>query len=146
MPILATSPRLKGLKLGREIIINFDFDTPGHPGSLSEAYSTGVFDVITEGTRKHFTPEEVACGRHRFRKLDELFQQYISLDEVQHACFNIFVRACESGLAEYKSTGVTAWGVQHEDHRVHRIAREWSDLIKKLHADPRCIAHEPGGT
>ena len=131
------------MKLSREIIINLDFDTPGHPGSLSEAYSTGVFDVITEGTRKHFRTEEAACARHCFLKLDELFQQYISLNEVHPGCFNIFVRACESGLAEYKSTGVTAWGVQHEDHRVHRIAREWSDLIKKLHADPRYIA-DPG--
>ncbi|MDR6856817.1 hypothetical protein [Variovorax guangxiensis] len=104
------------------------------------------FIVITEGTCKHFWPEEAACRRHCFRKLDELFQQYISLDEVQPACFNIFVRACESGLAEYQSTGVTAWGVQHEDHRVHRIAREWSELIKKLHADPRYIAGEPDGT
>ncbi|MDR6856820.1 hypothetical protein [Variovorax guangxiensis] len=132
--------------MGREIIINLDFDTPGHPGSLSEAYSTGVFDVITEGTRKHFRKEEEACARHCFFRLDEECQQYITLDEVHPACFNIFVRACEAGLAEYQTTGITAWGVQHEVTRVQGIAWEWSELIKKLRADPRYMAAARGKT
>ena len=57
-----------------------------------------------------------------------------------------FARACEAALAEYQSTRITAWGVQHEGARVQGIAWEWSELIKKLHADPRYMAGDPGDT
>lgn len=123
--------------MGRAIIITLDFDTPGNPGSLSAAYATGVFEIITEAVRKHFAPGNAECLRDCFRRLDEEFQEYITLDEVSADCFNLFVQACEAGLAEYESTGMTAWGVQHEPVRVRGIAWEWSELIKKLHADPR---------
>ena len=132
--------------MARTIIINLDLETPGHPGSVAERFATGVFDVITEGTRKHFRPGEEACARLCFLDLDARSQEYIALDEVDSACFNAFVRACEAGLADYRSTGVTAWGVLHIDaRRVEHNAWEWSELIKMLHADPRYIAGEPGG-
>ena len=123
--------------MGRAIIINLDFDTPGNPGSLSEAYATGVFDIITEHTRKHFKADEHECLRACFRRLDEEFQEYITLDEVSADCFNLFVQACEAGLAEYESTGMTAWGQQHPASWIPGNAWEWFELVKKLHADPR---------
>ncbi|MDR6856819.1 hypothetical protein [Variovorax guangxiensis] len=130
--------------MGRAIIVNLDFDTPGRPGRSTQAFSTGVFDVITEGARAHFKPGEQACALHCFFRLDEQFQEHISLDELHPAWFNIFVRACETGLAQYRSTGITGWGMQHDPDMVRGIAWEWSELIKKLHADPRYVAGEPG--
>ncbi|MBJ2157797.1 hypothetical protein [Variovorax sp. IB41] len=123
--------------MGRAIIISLDHDATGHSASLSAAYATGVFEVITEGTRKQFKPTEQGCLRACFLRLDEEFQEYINLDEISAECFNVFVRACESGLANYQATGTTAWGFKQEEAWVHSNTLEWSELIKKLHADPR---------
>ncbi|NDZ16773.1 hypothetical protein C7T35_02770 [Variovorax sp. WS11] len=123
--------------MARTIIITLDFDTPGRPARSAEPFSTDVFDVIAEAARKHFRQGEEACARHCFLALDEHCQEYISLDEVDSACFNAFVRACEAGLVEYRATSTTAWGRRHESRRVQHYAWEWSELIKKLHGDPR---------
>jgi len=124
--------------MGRAIIIALSQDAP-RSGALSAAYATGVFEVITEGTRKQFKPSEKACLRECFYRLDEEFQEYISLDEVSADCFNTFVRACEAALAEYQVSGTTAWGYKQEEAWVRSNGSEWSELISKLHADPRYV-------
>jgi hypothetical protein len=123
--------------VGRAVIINLDAHSTASPESLAERVATDIFDVIIEATRKHFTPEENTCARLCFLPLDERFQEYVALDAVDSACFNAFVRACEAGLAECRSTSTAAWGRWDEPRRVAQYAWEWAELIKKLHADPR---------
>jgi hypothetical protein len=124
--------------MGRAIIINSELQSPVPPENLAERFSTDVFDVIVEATRNQFRPQEAECARLCFMDLDERSQEYIALDAVDSACFKAFVRACEAGLAEYQATGKTAWGLVHlDDRRVAQYAWEWSELIKKLQADPR---------
>lgn len=127
--------------MGRAIIISLGHDTSDGPGSLSAAYSTGVFEVIVEGTRKQFKSTEKDCLQACYQCLDEEFQEYITLDDVSADCFNVFVRACELGLIEYKNSGMTAWGFKQEEVWVRSNASEWSELIKKLHSDPRYVPH-----
>jgi hypothetical protein len=129
--------------MGRAIIISLDHDTPGNPGSLSAAYATGVFEVIAEGTREQFKSTEQDCLRACFFRLDEEFQEYITLDEISADCFNVFVRACESGLTKYQATGATAWGFKQEEVWVRSNTLEWIELVKKLHADPRYESPRP---
>src|SRR4051812_10672655 len=120
--------------MGRAIIITLDFNTPGRPEKLAQAFSTGVFEVITEGTRQHFKAGQESCARQCFLKLDEHSQEYISLDGLDVECFNMFVKACQAGLDEYLATGKTAWSALHESALVEAIAREWQQLISKLYA------------
>ena len=123
--------------MGRTVIINLDDHSTAPTEILAERFATDIFDVIIEATRRDFRPEENTCARLCFRDLDERFQEYVALDAADSACFNAFVRACEAGLAEYRSTRTTAWGRWDEPRRVAQYAWEWSELIKKLHADPR---------
>lgn len=67
-------------------------------------------------------------------ELDEHSQEYISLDEVDPGCFNLFMRATQAGLEEYRSTGKTAWGASHDPARVAANASEWHEFTRKLFA------------
>lgn len=65
-------------------------------------------------------------------------------DEVSVDCFDFFVQVCESRLKEYRDSGTTAWGFKQEGAWVRSNAWECSELIKKLHVDPRYVPHSQG--
>jgi hypothetical protein len=123
--------------MSRGFIINLHRDTEHRRRNAGTAFATGVFEVIVEGTRKHFPAHQAECMRLCYRELDELFQQYMAIDDVDADCFNVFVRACEAGLAQFEPTGQTHWKTTLDPDWTKLVSREWRELIQKLHADPR---------
>jgi hypothetical protein len=57
-----------------------------------------------------------------------------------------FARACEAALARIPIDRNHGLGSTARRCPMQGIAWEWSELIKKLHADPRYMAGDPGDT
>lgn len=130
--------------MSRAVHISYGRETEEQLRNGGKVVATGIFDVIVEGTRKQFAPDEEHCMRSCFEDLDELFQEYISIADVDEKCFKAFVRACEAGLELFEATGATPWNTKLDISCTELVSREWQDLINMLHADPRWVVRRSG--
>lgn len=102
-------------------------------------FNTVTFEVIVEGTRANFLPDENECLKQCFRDYDELYQEYILLGEIGTLCFNTFISACEAGLKQLKETGEVAINYVATQKQVTCPISEWEVLIEMLRQDSRYL-------
>lgn len=119
--------------MARSILISDD----GDKGDVGFAYNTLVFDVISEGTRLKFLPEEHDCLKKCYEDLDEMGSEYICLYDVDARCFNAFRTACEEGLRELSENKEVAIDYVASHHEIAGMVALWEELIEALRHDRR---------
>ena len=96
--------------------------------------TSGVFECIVEETRSHFKNSEQEHMKKIYMPLDEWYQGYIDLREINEECFNMFYNYCKKAMDGFLDSDR---GKIPEKDRIPIILGNWAEVLRIMREDPR---------